>query len=141
MKKLITIEKMVNKLMHKHLSGDLRHKDVCDKLFHYNDRVHDKPTLGMFIPCDTDGKPLVKPVYNADKELEFQAKYNEYEKAEKRVLFKGFDDEEELGKILERDFSGDSNVQFNASTLHIYVDGGYEFNLTKSGKKHFQYKH
>ena len=56
-------------------------------------------------------------------------------------IFKGFDDEEELGKILERDFSGDSNVQFNASTLHIYVDGGYEFNLTKSGKKHFQYKH
>lgn len=46
-------------------------------------------TLGMFVPCDENGKVLEEPE-NPKKSPEHMRKYDSYVKAKERVLFEGF---------------------------------------------------
>ena len=48
-------------------------------------------SLGIFVPCDNNGQPLLKPTWAKCKgDRDFQNKSEIYMRAEKNVLFEGF---------------------------------------------------
>jgi len=48
-----------------------------------------KLELGMFVPCDEDGKPMEEP--SSDMSIRAINYREQYQKAQERVLFKGFE--------------------------------------------------
>jgi len=57
----------------------------------YAKLLQQKPTLGMFIPCDLDGNVLEEPLQGLHGNEQYEgALMDEYQQAKERVLFKGF---------------------------------------------------
>lgn len=141
MKKLITIEKLVDEL-EDYLIESSNHKRVCQILFHYNNKLGDKLKSWMFLPCGSDGTVLEKPTYNSDKEIEFQAKYDRFNKAEKRVLFKNVKTTDTGGYHIDMVFLFDvvdNEFTSRKDIVAELVDNRYEheFELTEAGIKYF----
>jgi len=75
--------------------GDDEHYKALSLLNNYANFISQKPTLGMFVPCDKEGNILEEPkdIGQATIDLQFErmAYYDLLKQAQSKVLFKGWE--------------------------------------------------
>ncbi len=118
--------------------------DFSSQVIKYARFLKQPLTLGMFVPCDEDGNVLEDPestmkqgngnvYYNAEPE-----DFEEYEKAEQRCLFKGF---EYVSKwyqthlIARNKITGNGQFQLDNFKTIEDVIGVFEIELTPTALK------
>lgn len=66
-------------------------KGLTEDFFLYANFLNQPLTLGMFIPCDSKGKPLKEPFTVGAKMKHHQLQHlDKFKQAKERVLFEGF---------------------------------------------------
>ena len=90
-----------------------------DVTYKYAKFLGQKPTLGMFVPCDEDGNVLEEPknfkewcvkALNTTYDLDL-SKYEIYQQALSRVVFEGFEWHAEFGNLWVVHFINNSNIK------------------------------
>jgi hypothetical protein len=111
--------------MHEKLDCVHRFQDVVYK---YAKLLGQKPTLGMFVPCDEEGNILEEPKFNTENEYNendravFNQKNIKYQQAKSRVIFEGFELHFEYGKSWGVSGQGRVIKSFNLNTIEDLVD-------------------
>ena len=94
--KLPSLSEIVDKLQEIYNSYLNCTDNILGEIFAYNDFLKQLLQLWMFIPCGEDGEPLEEPINYEDWKLNGTSNKHsnnfckEYQKAQERVLFKGF---------------------------------------------------
>jgi hypothetical protein len=114
-KKLATMREFTLE-MHEKIDCVHRFQEVVYK---YAKFLGQKPTLGMFVPCDEEGNVLEEPknfkewcvkALNTTYDLDL-SKYEIYQQALSRVVFEGFEWHAEFGNLWVVHFINYSNIK------------------------------
>ena len=126
---LVKLSKYVKEVRPNHMRYEEYHYNRLQEILKYNNFLLTKLSLGLFIPCDKEGKPLEKPENFSNwqegmmitSDLSTGIWYEEckqYQEAQDRVVFEGFTELYVLSK--EASFY----VKSPANTISFYkVDG------------------
>lgn len=108
-------------------------------------------TLGMFVPCDLEGKLLAEPKWSAPDGVKWDDYVNQYQQAKERVLFEGFEVNTRYCNDIPFDFvskdefyvfSKDPGKEFvineHTKTIEDLIEFGTDIILTQSAIKQLE---
>ncbi|WP_394749551.1 hypothetical protein [Spongiimicrobium salis] len=136
--KLIPLSQYINNLLISDVSLlsesslIIHERKILRSIVRYNDFLQQELTLGMFIPCDEEGKPMEEPrednFNTGDLETDYNSYanyFNEYQEAKSKVLFKGVEIQKDKKGI---DFYNGIRVHNNVKNISdmwsiVFVNG------------------
>jgi hypothetical protein len=113
------------------------YRDTLKNIVNYANFLKQPLTLGMFVPCDEDGKPLEEiKDQEYPNNVEYSEEIEQYDKARERLLFEGFNYDEEDDVVFYFDKSNHYN-QIDLSEYDHTIEDLVDLNLplTETAKK------